>query len=79
MKKIKKLKIVREFDEYDCIIESEELYDKDKCIYSVHSLTDCPEDAIIERDLFSAEEYVDAVRYGMNLYANGYDDVEIEE
>lgn len=34
--------------------------------YWVSNLNDCPEDAIIPRDLFSAEDYIKALELGWN-------------
>lgn len=64
-------------DDYHCY---EELVDKDtdKTVYTVCNLTDCPEDAIIQRSLVSAEEILRYIRIGMDLCANGYSDVELE-
>ena len=49
-----------------------------KIIYSVCNLTDCPEDAIIARDLVSAEDIIDWIKYGMNLAAEGYNDIVVD-
>lgn len=46
-------------------------------IYSVHNLTDCPEDAIIQRDLVSAEEIANYIEMGMKLAFDGYDSIKI--
>ena len=35
--------------------------------YSVYDLTDCPEDAVIYRDLVSANEYLNILKLGMRL------------
>ena len=47
-----------------------------KRLFSVSNLSECPEDAIIGRDLFDASDYINAVRFGMELAKNGYDDIE---
>ena len=54
------------------------LFDKEShCpVFSVSNLNECPEDAIIGRDLFDAEDYIKAVRYGIMLAQQGYTDVE---
>lgn len=46
--------------------------------YSVSNLDECPEDAIIGRDLFSADEYIGALKFGMELAKKGYDNILIE-
>lgn len=46
--------------------------------YSVYNLTDCPEDAVIYRDLVSANEYLNILKLGMRLAFDGYTDIEIE-
>ena len=46
--------------------------------YSVRDLCDCPEDAIIHRDLVSAYDYIDILKLGMRLAFDGYTDIEIE-
>ena len=74
----KKLYIRNYIDTSEGWIQRQELYDKDKEIYCVNNLADCPEDAIIERDLFSAEEYVEAVRYGIELAKQGFDNIEFD-
>lgn len=47
--------------------------------YSVCNLCDCPEDAIIERDLVSADDWLDAVRLGMQLAREGITELEVTE
>ena len=52
---------------------------KNKNCFSVSNLDECPEDATIGRDLFAANDYLDAVQFGMKLAKQGYDDIEVEE
>lgn len=73
MKKI--LKLYVEEHKYDGVIY-QRVEDGDKLCFSVANLDDCPEDAIIGRDLFDAYDYLKAVRYGMELAKQGYDSVE---
>lgn len=47
--------------------------------YSVHDLTECPEDATLYRDLFSGWQYIDALRLGMKIAKAGYDSITFEE
>lgn len=51
---------------------------KNKNCFSVSNLDECPEDAIIGRDLFDANDYLDAVEFGMKLAKQGYDGIEVE-
>lgn len=53
-------------------VYSQEVYDGGKLMYDVWDLTDCPEDATIERSLFSAHQWLKAVEYGMELARQGY-------
>lgn len=39
--------------------------------------TECPEDNYFYRDLFSGDRYLDAVRFGMRLAKEGYEDLEV--
>lgn len=45
--------------------------------YWVSNLNDCPEDAIIPRDLFSAEDYIKALELGMELRDKGYTEISV--
>ena len=62
---------------------SQELFEeedgKERTIYWVNNLSDCPEDAIIDRSLFSVEEYVRAMEYGIRLAHQGYDGIKLVE
>ena len=58
------------------------LYDPDddmRQVFCVYNLTDCPEDAIIGRELFDVGDYVKALNKGIELAKAGYDRVEIKE
>lgn len=56
------------------------LFDTDgRCVFCVYNLNECPEDAIIRRSLFTADDYINAVKYGVQLAQQGYTDVEIDE
>lgn len=57
---------------------SQEVYDDKKCLFRVANLCECPEDAIIGRDLFDAGDYISAIEYGMELARQGYSQIEIE-
>ena len=51
----------------------------EKIQFFVQDLCECPEDAIIGRDLFSGHDFIEALRLGMKLAQEGYDSIEIEE
>lgn len=66
-------------DDYEDV-RGQELYNEiEKIDFSVYNLADCPEDAIIGRDLFTADNYIDALHKGMELAKKGYTDIEINE
>ena len=46
--------------------------------FSAYNLNECPEDAIIGRDLFDGYDYIKAIEYGMELATDGYTGIEIE-
>lgn len=48
-------------------------------LYDVRNLTDCPEDAIILRDLVSAEEIVEFIELGMKLATEGYTSIHVTD
>ena len=73
MKKILKLYVEKNWYEG---ITYEQVNNEEKCLFSVCNLNECPEDAIISRDLFDANDYLKAVRYGIELAKQGYDEVE---
>lgn len=52
--------------------------ENNKLLFSVCDLSDCPEDAIIGRSLFDANDYIDTLHLGMQLAKEGYDDIEVE-
>ena len=72
---IKVFKLVEEEDEYIGITSSQEVYDVGNCVFNVWNLDECPEDAIIDRSLFSAYDWLRAVKYGIELARQGYTDV----
>lgn len=75
--KVKALALVDEEDDWG--MRSQEVYDNGRQLFRVYDLTDCPEDAIIGRDLFNAHQWLRAVRYGMELAKQGYTSVGFEE
>lgn len=50
-----------------------------KISFSVCDLSDCPEDAIIGRDLFTVDDFVEVLNLGFNIAKLGYNDIVIEE
>ena len=58
--------------------ESHEVMDGNHCIFSCSNLDDCPEDAIIGRDLFDGYDYIKALKLGMKLAEEGYTEIELE-
>ncbi len=52
------------------------LFDQnDNMVFSAWNLNECPEDAVIGRDLFDEKDFIKAVKLGMGLAKQGYDDV----
>lgn len=49
----------------------------DNMVFSVYNLNECPEDAIIGRDLFDEHDFINAVKLGMKLAQEGYTDCKI--
>lgn len=74
--KVKALALVDEEDDWGMC--SQEVYDGGSQLFRVYDLCDCPEDAIIGRDLFDAHQWLEAVRYGMELAKQGYTSVGFE-
>lgn len=72
---IKVFKLDEEEDEYNNITSSQTVYDGDKTVFDVWNLDECPEDAIIDRSLFDAHDWLAAVKYGIELARQGYTDV----
>ncbi|CAB1251538.1 protein of unknown function [Ruminococcaceae bacterium BL-6] len=60
-------------------ITAQQVEIKNKEKFNCCNLDECPEDAIIGRDLFDANDYLDAVEFGMKLAKQGYDSIEVEE
>lgn len=76
------MKITEHYDDYEDRVTSQTLtWDEGnfKGKFHVHDMWDCPEDCIIGRDLFSVDDFLYAVRFGMDLARKGYDDIEVIE
>ena len=70
-----KLNVYYRTDDYGDVY-SEGIEDKTHDIYfGVHDLYECPEDAIIGRDLFDSEDYIKALNKGIELAELGYSEV----
>ena len=76
---VKHLKIETYEDDYGTTCRQDVVDEDGTCLYSVWNLGDCPEDAILGRSLFSGHEWIDAVRYGMELARRGYGSIEVKE
>lgn len=50
-----------------------------KMYMNFHDLDECPEDAVIGRDLFDASDYINAIRFGFRLANIGYDEIVVKE
>lgn len=74
--KLFKVIVNQEEDEYEGVCY--ESIDNDMMQFHVSNLCECPEDAIIGRDLFDAMDYIRAVRTGMRLAQEGYTDLDVE-
>lgn len=74
--KLFKVVVNQEKDEYEGVCY--ERINNDMMQFSVGNLCECPEDAIIGRAMFDADNYIRAVRIGMNLAQEGYTDLDVE-
>lgn len=70
----KELNVKVIYGEEDCYTRFQELscQEEPEVKYSVYNLSDCPEDAIIDRALFSANEYIKVLNLGIKLAQKGY-------
>ena len=46
-------------------------------VFSVLNLNECTEDAVIGRDLFDEQDFINAVKLGIKLAQEGYTDCKI--
>lgn len=73
MEKILKLDIYYTEDIDSWGDKSQTIIDKDNDInFGVCNLTDCPEDATIDRNLFNSNDYIRALNKGIELANKGY-------
>ena len=66
--------------DYDCRRQkawSDNEYEKVR--FSVSDMTECPEDAIIGRDLFDANDFIRTLQLGFAIAKRGYDCITVEE
>lgn len=77
MRKMKNLNItVYDYeDEYDDHVQFTGGNTEDDISFYAKDLTDCPEDATLDRDLFSVYDYVEAIKLGIELGKKGYDNI----
>ena len=72
------LKVYEKTDRYDGYVCGHEVYCNEDGVsidFSAYNLNECPEDAIIGRDLFSAYDYIRVLNKGIELAKMGYDQV----
>lgn len=67
----KDLVICQTYDFYDGIVGQDIIIDNEE-VFSAYNLNECPEDAIISRDLFDAWDFIKAIELGMKLAKEGY-------
>lgn len=79
MEKLLTVDFVTDEDQWGCVT-SEEIHGMSdngtEINFYVHDLSECPEDAILGRDLFSGAEYLEAIELGMKLAQEGYTGIE---
>ncbi|MCI8411029.1 MAG: DUF1351 domain-containing protein [Clostridia bacterium] len=66
------LNVLYEEDEYVGETRQKISNDEENIYFSVSNLDECPEDAIIDRDLFIADDYINALNKGIELAEKGY-------
>ena len=47
--------------------------------FCAYDLSQCPEDAVIGRDLFTVDDFIEAIELGFKIAKLGYNDIIIEE
>ena len=47
--------------------------------FTAYNLCEYPEDATVNRDLFNGDDYLDAIRLGMELAREGYTSIEVSD
>ena len=72
------LKVYEEIDRYDGYVLDQEIHHNEDGVnidFGACNLNECPEDAIIGRNLFDAYDYIRALNKGIELAKMGYDQV----
>lgn len=76
---ILRFEVVNKFDKYyQLTVAQMASCPQEQIAYCVENMDGCPEDAIIDRDLFTAEDYIAAIQLGMDLREKGYTNVSVE-
>lgn len=52
--------------------------EEEQISYYVQNLDQNPKDAIVDRDLFTAEDYIATIQLGMDMREKGYTNISIE-
>ncbi len=78
MEKELKVKVRSHEEDFYTQYQSLTCSDEPNVKYSVYNLCECPEDAIIDRDLFSADQYIATLNLGIKLAKKGYTKVVAE-
>jgi hypothetical protein len=74
-----KVKVSDKIDSFSNLLEAQMLTcEQEDVTYFVQNLDQCPEDAIIYRDLFSAADFIATLKMGMELRDKGYEEIEVE-
>jgi hypothetical protein len=73
------LDYIESYDDYGELRGQEVSNDEENIYFGVCNLCECPEDAIIGRDLFTADNYVEALNKGIELAKEGYSKVILGE
>lgn len=74
------MRLFENYDYYKDGIDAQTLcwnYDNFKGKFHVSDMCECPEDAIISRDLFTADDFINVIRFGMDLAKKGYTDIDL--
>lgn len=74
------MRLLENYDYYKDGIDAQTVcwnYDNFKGKFRVSDMCECPEDAIIGRDLFTADDFINVIRFGMDLAKKGYTDIDL--
>ena len=75
------LKVTEREREYDGVTMQKVWSDNEdeRVRFYVRNLCKCPEDAIIGRDLFDAQDFISAVELGFRIAKRGYDKIVVTD